>query len=596
MQPLITIDNLTYRYPDAPAPALHGVSLTVVEGEFVLLVGESGAGKSTLLRALNGLVPHFYGGQIGGRVRVAGLDPTAAGTAAMSAVVGLVFQDPEAQMVAETVEDELAFAMENAGLPQPVMRKRIEEVLDQLSIAHLRGRRLSTLSGGERQRVAIGAVLTLQPRVLALDEPTSQLDPQAAEEVLDTLVKLNQDLGLTIVLSEHRLERVVQHVDRLAYLPPAGPTPTGPLPAGPPADILAHIPLLPPLAAVARLLAWQPIPLSIKQARRQLAADARFGGQSAVVGRQSSVVGEPREEVRTQHLTLNTQHSVGQGSGVRGQGSGTATPGPARNTQHATRNTQHSVLRAEGVWFAYGGREAVRGVNLSVLPGTVLALMGRNGAGKTTLLKLLVGLLKPTQGRVLVAGADTRRLTLEAIVRQVGYVPQRPDVLLFSDTVREELAFTRGNHGLPSGGPAVEALLGQLDLTRYQDRDPKDLSVGERQRVALAAVLAAEPAALLLDEPTRGMDYRQKAALGRLLRTLAAAGRAIVLATHDVELVAAIADTVALMSDGQIVVQGPARSVMADSLVFASQVSKLFRDPALVTAADVQAYIQRIAV
>ncbi len=563
MPPLITIDNLTYRYPDAPASALHGVSLTVSEGEFVLLVGESGAGKSTLLRALNGLVPHFYGGQIGGRVQVAGLNPTAAGTAAMSAVVGLVFQDPEAQMVAETVEDELAFAMENAGLPQPLMRKRIEEVLDQLSIAHLRGRRLSTLSGGERQRVAIGAVLTLQPRVLALDEPTSQLDPQAAEEVLDTLVKLNQDLGLTIILSEHRLERVVQHVDRLAYLPPAGPTPTGPLLAGPPADILAHIPLLPPLAAVARLLAWQPIPLSIKQARRQLAADTRFGGQ---------------------------------GPGARGQGSGVSDPQGEVVTQHSTLNTQHSTLRAEGVWFAYGGREAVRGVSLTVPAGTVLALMGRNGAGKTTLLKLLVGLLKPTQGRVLVAGGDTRHLALEAIVRQVGYVPQHPDVLLFSDTVREELAFTRGNHGLPPGGPAVEALLAQLDLTRYVDRDPKDLSVGERQRVALAAILAAEPAVLLLDEPTRGMDYRQKAALGRVLRTLAGAGRAIVLATHDVELVAAIADTVALMSEGQIVVHGPARSVMADSLVFASQVSKLFRDPALVTAADVQAYIQRIVV
>ncbi len=549
MQPLISIENLTYHYPDAPGPALHGVSLEVAEGEFLLLVGESGAGKSTLLRALNGLVPHFYGGRIGGQVQVAGRDPTAAGTAAMSAVVGLVFQDPEAQMVAETVEDELAFAMENAGLIQPLMRKRIEEVLDQLSIAHLRGRRLSTLSGGERQRVAIGAVLTLQPRVLVLDEPTSQLDPQAAEEVLDTLVKLNQDLGLTIVLSEHRLERVVQHVDRIAYLPPAGPTPTGPLRAGLPADVLAHIPLLPPLAAVARLLDWQPIPLSIKQARRQLAADTRFGGQE-----------------------------------------------PGLRSGEQEHNLQPATLRTEAVWFAYGGREALRGVTLAVQPGEVLALMGRNGAGKTTLLKLLVGLLKPTQGRVLVAGADTRRLTLEEIVRQVGYVPQRPDVLLFSDTVREELAFTRGNHSLPPGGPAVEALLAQLDLTRYVDRDPKDLSVGERQRVALAAGLAAEPAALLLDEPTRGMDYRQKAALGRLLRTLAAAGRAIVLATHDVELVAEIADTVALMSDGQIVVHGAARSVLADSLVFASQVSKLFRNPALVTTADVQAYLSRIAV
>jgi energy-coupling factor transport system ATP-binding protein len=235
-------------------------------------------------------------------------------------------------------------------------------------------------------------------------------------------------------------------------------------------------------------------------------------------------------------------------------------------------------------------------VDLAVRPGEVLALMGRNGAGKTTLLTLLVGLLNPGQGRVLIGGTDTRRLTLDAIVRQVGYVPQRPDVLLFADSVRDELAFTRRNHGLPLDGVAVADLVERLHLADYMDRDPKDLSVGERQRVALAAILAAEPGALLLDEPTRGMDYRQKDALAAVLRALAAAGRTIVLATHDVELAAHLADRVALLSEGQVVVQGPARQVMAGSLVFASQISKLFRDPRLVTAADVRARLAEMAV
>ncbi|MFQ5578728.1 MAG: energy-coupling factor ABC transporter ATP-binding protein, partial [Anaerolineae bacterium] len=226
----------------ARPPALNGISLTILPGELMLVIGPSGAGKSTLLRSINGLVPHFYGGSVGGTVTVHGRNPIAEGPGSMSDLVGLVFQNPESQFVTEVVEDELAFAMENHNLPPTLMRKRIEEVLDQLSIAHLRRRRVSTLSGGERQRVAIGSVLTLQPKVLVLDEPTSQLDPQAAEEVLNVLHKLNQDLGLTIILSEHRLERVVQYADRICYLPQPGAAPR----VGPPQEVLAGAQLAPP--------------------------------------------------------------------------------------------------------------------------------------------------------------------------------------------------------------------------------------------------------------------------------------------------------------------------------------------------------------
>jgi energy-coupling factor transport system ATP-binding protein len=547
---MIEIEHLTYTYPGAAAPALRDVSLEVAAGEFVLVVGESGAGKSTLLRVLNGLVPHFYGGTIAGRVRVAGHDPVAEGPGALSRVVGMVFQDPEAQMVTDTVEDELAFALENAGLPPDRMRKRVAEVLDQLGLEGLRGRRVSSLSGGERQRVAIGAVLTLQPQVLVLDEPTSQLDPQGAEEVLDTLVKLNKDLGLTILLAEHRLERVVQHVDRIIYLPPAADR--APLIDGDPRAVLAQIPLVPPLAAVARLLDWHPLPLTIKEARR-------FVDPAWVTNASTS---DP------------------------------ASPTPSHNPQSTIQTPQSPTpIIADTAWYSYGRHEAVRGVSLRVAAGEIVALMGRNGAGKTTLLKLLMGLLRPTQGRVLIAGQDTRKTPLETLARSVGYVPQRPDVLLFADTVQEEVDFTRRNHGLPGNG-ATAALLGRLGLGAMAGRDPKEMSVGERQRVALAAVLAAEPAVLLLDEPTRGLDYGQKANLTATLQRLAAEGRAILLATHDVELAARVADRVVLLSAGQIVVDGPAREVMTDSLVFASQVSKLFRDPRLVTVEDVAARVR----
>ncbi|MEO5952329.1 MAG: ATP-binding cassette domain-containing protein, partial [Chloroflexia bacterium] len=470
------------------------------------------------------------GGELSGTVRVAGLDPVEQGPGEMSSLVGLVFQDPEAQFVAEVVEDEMAFALENAGLPLLTMRKRVEESLQALSIDHLRNRRVSTLSGGERQRVAIAAVLTLQPSVLVLDEPTSQLDPQSAEEVLDSLVKLNKDLGLTIILSEHRLERVVQYADRLLYIDANGNTLDGP-----PREILATIPLAPPVVQVAKLLHWQPLPLTIKEARR---------------------------------FAKTITHT---------------NPPPSPSPQTTDYRLQTTV-ELNSLWFKYSAREILRGLSLSFHKGEITALMGRNGAGKTTILKLIVGLLKPARGTVQTLGNDTRYMALDALSKLAGYVPQQPDVLLFADTVQDEVNFTRRTHGLPPGGTE---LLTSLGLIPYRLSDPRDLSVGERQRVALAAVLAGTPPILVLDEPTRGLDYLQKDVLANILRDLRNKGHTIILATHDVELTAHLADRVILLGDGEVIADGPTREVMTDSLVFSSQISKLFHDPTLLTLEDV---------
>jgi len=450
--PIISLNNVSYRYPASERPALHDFSLDVEEGEFLLVTGRSGAGKSTLLRLLNGLVPHFYGGVISGSVIVAGHNPVAVGPGEMSDIVGLVFQDPEAQFVAEMVEDELAFAMENAGLPLATMRKRVEESLHALGIEHLRSRRVSTLSGGERQRVAIAAVLTLQPTILVLDEPTSQLDPQSAEEVLDSLVKLNKDLNLTIVLSEHRLERVVQHADRILYMEADGSSLIGP-----PREILAEIPLAPPLAQVAKLLGWHPVPLTIKEGRRLL-------------------------QMRNVEFGMRNDDERKRGKEA--------------DREQAAFRIPNSTFRIQTVWFSYGGREVLRGLSLEMRAGEITAIMGRNGAGKTTILKLITGLLKPSRGSVDTMGLDTRRASLDDISKLVGYVPQQPDLLLFADNVQAEVDFTRKTHGLPPDGAE---LLAGLGLIQYRGSDPRDLSVGERQRVALAAVLAGNPRALILD-------------------------------------------------------------------------------------------------
>jgi energy-coupling factor transport system ATP-binding protein len=384
--------------------------------------------------------------------------------------------------------------------------------------------------------VAIAAVLTLQPQVLVLDEPTSQLDPQAAEEVLGALVRLNHDLGLTVILSEHRLERVAQYADRILYLPGNGSPPI----LGEPRQVLAHVELAPPLVTLGRILGWEPLPLTLKEAR---------------------------PHARKVQL-----------------------PAPPANLQ--TRSTAdlpsaRPSIQIRDLWYAYNGHAALRGVSLDIAPGELVALMGRNGAGKTTLLKQIVGLLKPKQGHVKVMQLDTRQADQQAIISHIGYVPQNPSALLFADTVRQELDFTRRSRGMALGG--YETLMETLGLTNHTERYPRDLSVGERQRVALAAVLVADPEIILLDEPTRGLDYRQKQFLAAFLRREKLRGRTVIMATHDVELAAASADRVILLGDGEVVVDGPARTVMADSLVFSSQVNKLFKDARFLTVEDVLA-------
>jgi energy-coupling factor transporter ATP-binding protein EcfA2 len=533
----ILFDHVSFIYPQAAAPTLNDVSLEIGAGQFALVIGPSGSGKSTLLRCINGLVPHFSGGKLSGRVTVNGLDTREHPPRDMAATVGFVFQDPEAQFVTERVEDELAFALENAGVPPLTMRKRVEEVLDALGIAALRDRAVSSLSGGEQQRVAIAAALALQPSVLVLDEPTSQLDPQSAEDVLAALVRLNADLGLTIVLAEHRLERVLQYADHVIFLPEAG---TQPL-AGDPREVMESVELAPPLVTLGKTLGWKPLPLTIKEGRR-------FANKWSVV---------------------NSQRPD--------------------STADRRPQTTESALDVRGVWYSDGGKEILRGVTLAARAGEFVALMGRNGSGKTTLCKTIVGLARPQRGQIKIGEKDLAHQSTAEICRQVGYVPQNPSALLFADAVRDELTITLHNHGLDEASAPIapNELLDTLGLTELAAQYPRDLSAGQRQRAALAAVMVTRPRVLLLDEPTRGLDYAAKATLVEILKRQQAQGATIVMVTHDVELVATCADRVALMAEGEIVVDGPVRQVLSESTIFSSQINKLFGTPSFLTVNDV---------
>ena len=534
---MISFDQVTFTYPNAAQPALQNVSLQLRDGSFTLVVGESGSGKSTLLRCINGLVPHFSGGQLQGNVRVFGLDPIQAGPEVMSQHVGFVLQDPEAQFVMDMVEDEIAFGLENRALPRQDIRVRIEEVLDLLDLEPLRARKLETLSGGERQRVAIASVLALRPRVLVLDEPTSQLDPKSAEDVLNALVRLNADLGLTIVLSEHRLERVLPFVDTVVAL--FAPTSAQELLSGTPSEVMPHIDLAPPLIQLAKALGWQPLPMTIKEGK-------------VFSGRLVKPVLKP------------------------------ATPSD-------TPFVIPPLLDVRDIDFGYSTQQVLRDVSLQVRAGEVLALLGRNGSGKSTLLKCIIGLLKPKRGEVRLDGKSTAGKSVTQLSQRIGYLPQDPNALLFADTVAEELAITLRNHHTPALEiqPRIDKALNQLGLAGKASLYPRDLSTGERQRVAFGAITITQPRILLLDEPTRGLDYAAKRQLVRLLNEWRAAGAAIVLVTHDVELAAEIADRVAVLSQGEVIAEGVPAQVLAASPWFAPQISRLFPDTDWLTVEDV---------
>ena len=550
---MIRFEDVTITYVGADRPALREVNLELPEGELVLVVGRTGAGKSTLLRAINGLVPHFTGGHLEGRVTVDGIDTRDHPPRDLAHVVGMVGQDPLAGFVTDTVEEELAYGMEQLAVPPDVMRKRVEETLDLLGIAELRRRPLRTLSGGQQQRVAIGSVLTMGPRVLVLDEPTSALDPTAAEEALAAITRLVHDLGVTVVVAEHRMERVVQYADRVVLLPGDGV-----VVSGDPATVLADSPVAPPVVELGRVAGWSPLPLSVRDARRRAAP---LRAQLATASPSST------ERVKSEDSTPPSA-SVPTKSGHRARGTATA-------------------LAARKVVVRYGDVIAVRAVDLTLEPGTVTALMGRNGSGKSSLLWALQGSGPRHSGTVDVSGHDPGAVSAKAARELVGLVPQSASDLLYLETVDQECAAADEESGATPG--AARALLDRIAPGIDGDRHPRDLSEGQRLSLVLAVQLVAAPDVLMLDEPTRGLDYRAKEELAAILTRLAEAGKAVVVASHDVEFVASVAQRAVVMAEGEIVADGTAVEVIGASPMFAPQVAKVLGQPWLTVRQVVEA-------
>jgi energy-coupling factor transporter ATP-binding protein EcfA2 len=523
---ILSFENVTYHYPGAETPALDGVSFELEAGEFCLLAGLSGHGKSTLLHAACGLVPHFHGGTFAGTVTLAGLDTREHGPADLGAHAGVLFQDPETQLVMSSVRAELALVLENHGEGATVVARGVEEVALALGIDALLDRSTHELSGGEKQRVALGAALAGRPKLVLLDEPTSQLDPVAGDELIGLLRRLNEEWETTIVLAEHRLERCLGAADRVISLEGGRVAHDGD-----PRSFLSwaaqHEPALQtPGAKLFALAGLQPAPTGVKQARATLRSHGLLPEEadSPGAGQTASAVGQDRRS--------------GRARGLRGvlDGRGGKTP---------------RALRMKGVWHELrDGPAILRGIDLELEPGESVALMGRNGAGKSTLLRHAAGLMEPTRGRVERAG-------------RVALLLQNPGDYLIHERVAEEAS--------------PEALVA-VGLAGMAERNPKDLSGGERQRLALAIVVGGAgetPAVLALDEPTRGMDRGAKAELAKDLRRRAEEGQAVIVATHDPEFAASCARRAVLLADGRVIADGSAEDLLAGGWYFATETARI---------------------
>ncbi|MCX6429455.1 MAG: ATP-binding cassette domain-containing protein [Actinobacteria bacterium] len=527
---MITFANVSLIYPHSIKTVLEDLSFTVTEGEFVLVMGSTGSGKSSLLRLINGLVPHHTGGILAGDILVDGISTRNVKPGGLSHLIGIVGQNPLNGFVADRVEEEIAFGMETLNMAPEVMRKRVEEVLDLLSLADLRDRSIATLSGGEQQRVAIASALVMHPKVLVLDEPTSALDPIAAEEVLSILQRLVHDLGLTVIISEHRLERVIQFVDRIINIEGDGIAVIGS-----PQEILKHSAIAPPIVQLSRALKMPAISLTVREMRRA-----------------------------TQDL---------RGSSI------------ARERESLVNTSAEEVIRISKLRSVYGTKVALNDISLSVKSHEIVAVMGRNGAGKSTLLRSISGIQKPLSGEVSVLKMDPTRLKGRERAASVGYIPQEPSDLLYGQSVEGECRQADKDNGVAPG--TTYEILTSLVPNISPSVHPRDLSEGQRLGLAISVVLSSNPKILILDEPTRGLDYAAKSSLISLLKTLANDGRAIIIATHDVELVAEVAQRILFLADGEIVADGPTVDVLLSSPAFAPQVAKIMAPLPWLTVNDV---------
>ena len=527
---LITVKDLSYTYPQAEHPAIKNINLEINQGEFILLTGPSGCGKTTFCRTLNGLIPKFYNGEMTGKVTVNGLDTADHSTKELAQYVGLIFQNPDNQIFALTVEKDIAFGLENLGKSKNEMFKEIDWAADVTGIQDLRHRATHELSGGQKQRLTIASVLAMHPKIIVMDEPTSFLDPVGAEHIFKVLNQLNQELGITIIIIEHRIDIAAKYVNRIIVFD-RGEVRSD----GAPDKILSN--------ENTRLIGVG-IPRILTLAKR-LKDTEIFSNNPLTV-----------DQFYNKICTII-------------QPSSNNNTKPTLDLDELSGEYHHKpLIEVSDLYFDYPGNvHALRGVNLTIHDGDYVAIMGENGAGKTTLVKHFNGLLRPKSGNIQFMGEDINGKSVAQLARKIGLVFQNPDDQLFEETVEKEISFALHNFGIKESliEKRVNWALNLLDIEQYREKSPFALSGGERKRVALASVLAWDPDVLVLDEPTIGQDYGQKEKLRHFLMQLRTQGKTVIVVTHDVEFVAESQPHIVLMADGNVVTEGSTKQIMTST-------------------------------
>jgi energy-coupling factor transport system ATP-binding protein len=526
MEPEVRIEGLTYRYRGQQKPALKGVDLEVAEGEFVVIMGPSGAGKSTLCVSLNGLIPHFFRGKMEGEVRVGGRSTREGKVGEFAQEVGLVFQDFEAQLFSTNVALEVAFGPENFRVERGEMIERVERMLGQVRLDGFEKRTPATLSGGQKQRLAIASVLAIEPRILCLDEPTTDLDPVGKLGIFEIAEDLKDRDDVTLIVVEHETEETLD-ADRIVVLRDG--------------EIVADRPAREVLRDVELLQESSVMPLQVTRFFHEMGL---WQGQLPLTPQEGVV------EFRRRGWQVNQNRH------------GRLVAADAKREERYGE----PVIQVEGLTHRYpNGVVALEGVDLTVRKGEFLAILGQNGSGKTTLVKHFNGLLEPTEGTVRVGEDETREQGLRQLGQSVGYVFQNPDHQIFSDTVADEVAFGPKIRGMDEGEikERVEEALAAVGLEGRGGEDPFGLTKGERQRVAVASVLAVRPEVLILDEPTTGLDYAEQRSMMDLVKSLNESGSTIIVVTHTMWVVAEYAHRAAVVRDGRISLRGTVREVFA---------------------------------
>lgn len=517
---LINIINLNYYYPNENKKALDNINLKIEKGELVLITGKSGSSKSTLGKVITGAVPNFYGGRIGGDILIDNKPLKEMKDKDRAKLITMVLQHPEKSFLMDKVHREIAFGLENIGYDESEIKRRVFETLEFCNILDLAYRNIDTLSGGEKQKIAIASALSYSPECIILDEPTSQLDPAASEEIVNIIKKINEELLITIIVIEQRTNKWLMAADRVLYMDEG--------------SILFN------------------------------------GSKEEFYNSENLDI----KEFLPSYLRLLKSFHLGYKDSLKEAKK--AFNEIKINKIEDTVYTRETIISIRNLRSGYGDRNILKGINLDIKQGDFLGIIGSNGAGKTTILKSILNLI-PYKGSIKISGKEVSKISLKDIGKSVGYISQNPNDYIWKDTVYEEVKFTLSNYKIEDES-LIDETLEQLDIYKCKDKNPRDLSGGELQRLAMATVLVLKPSILILDEITRGIDPILKKKISDLLKRINESGTAIILVTHDIENAALLCKNIALIINGEIVSYGSRDQVLKDSIYYSTDINKLFKN------------------